>query len=130
MFSQSNLPLSVAQPMQYDEDTYFNDKNATQYLAEIEEYIGLLITILAYKQELPNAAIAAIPLEKLSVKEFAKSKMQVDMSEEGKFGFSKDEGDQEGDKEDLATTGKDLYMKFQEKRQKMGYSSIQNDSNA
>ncbi len=37
--------------MQYDAETIFNDKNAAQYLAEIEEYIGVLITNLAYKQE-------------------------------------------------------------------------------
>jgi len=58
--------------MQYDEDTQFTDKNATQYLAELEEYIGVLITTLAYKNEQPNAAISSIPLEKLGNKDFGK----------------------------------------------------------
>ena len=66
--------MSVASPMQYDAETIFNDKNAAQYLAEIEEYIGVLITNLAYKQDQPNAAIASIPLEKLYVKEFGQKK--------------------------------------------------------
>ncbi len=35
--------------MQYDEDTQFNENNVTLYLAELEEYISLLITYLAYK---------------------------------------------------------------------------------
>ena len=73
-FQNSNIPLSVASPMQYDSETIFNDKNAAQYLAEIEEYIGVLITNLAYKQDQPNAAIASIPLEKLYVKEFGNKK--------------------------------------------------------
>lgn len=64
--------------MQYDSETQFNDKNASQYLGEIEEYIGVLITNLAYKQDLPNAAIAAIPLEKLENKEFGKQTLKVD----------------------------------------------------
>jgi len=55
--------------MQYDAETVFNDKNAAQYLAEIEEYIAVLLTNLAYKQDLPNAAIASIPLEKLHPKD-------------------------------------------------------------
>jgi coiled-coil domain-containing protein 63/114 len=50
-FQNSNIPLKVASPMQYDADTIFNDKNAAQYLAEIEEYIGVLITNIAYKQD-------------------------------------------------------------------------------
>jgi len=37
--------------MQYDSETIFNDKNAAQYLAEIEEYIGVLITNIAYKTD-------------------------------------------------------------------------------
>lgn len=41
--------LSVAQPMHYDNDTQFNENNVTFYLAELEEYIALLITYMAYK---------------------------------------------------------------------------------
>lgn len=49
LFKQSQFFLSVAQHMQYDDDTQFNENNVTMYLAELEEYISLLITYLAYK---------------------------------------------------------------------------------
>lgn len=48
-FKKSHFFLSVASNMQYDEDTVFNEANVTLYLAELEEYISLFITYLAYK---------------------------------------------------------------------------------
>ena len=48
-FRLSHFFLSVAQNMQYDETTAFNENNVTQYLAELEEYISLFITYMAYK---------------------------------------------------------------------------------
>lgn len=48
-FKNSSFSLSVAQNMQYDDDTVFNENNVTIFLAELEEYISLLITYLAYK---------------------------------------------------------------------------------
>lgn len=82
----------------------------------------MLITNLAYKQEQPNAAISAIPLEKLTVKDFERGKVKVDTADDTKF--SRDEGDMEGEREDLAYSGKQLFQKFQEKRARMGYSSM------
>ncbi len=35
------------------------------YLAELEEYVSLLITYLAYKQENPDAAISSLSLERM-----------------------------------------------------------------
>ena len=35
--------------MQYDDDTQFNESNVTMYLGELEEYISLLITYMAYR---------------------------------------------------------------------------------
>ena len=63
--------------MQYDEDTQFKENNVTMYLAELEEYISLLITYLAYKQENPDAAISALSLEKMALKEFDKGPTNV-----------------------------------------------------
>lgn len=63
--------------MQYDEETQFNENNVTVYLAELEEYISLLITYLAYKQENPDAAISALSLEKMALKEFDKGPTNV-----------------------------------------------------
>ena len=50
IFKKSQFFLSVAQNMQYDEETQFNENNVTIYLAELEEYISLLITYMAYQQ--------------------------------------------------------------------------------
>lgn len=49
LFKQSQFFLSVAQNMPYDNDTQFKENNVTLYLAELEEYISLFITYLAYK---------------------------------------------------------------------------------
>jgi hypothetical protein len=76
-FKTSQFFLSVAQNMQYDEDTQFKENNVTLYLAELEEYISLLITYIAYKQENPDAAISALSLEKMILKEFDKGQFNV-----------------------------------------------------
>jgi hypothetical protein len=49
LFKVSKFFLSVASNMQYDEDTQFNENNVTIYLSELEEYISLLITFMAYR---------------------------------------------------------------------------------
>lgn len=112
--------MSVASPMQYDAETIFNDKNAAQYLAEIEEYIGVLITNLAYKQDQPNAAIASIPLEKLYVKEFGQKK--PDREFDSKIGAIErldltwgEDVDTDGEREELVTNPVELKWKFDEK---------------
>ena len=48
-FRKSHFFLSVAQHNQYDDDTVFNENNVVLYLAELEEYISLFITYMAYK---------------------------------------------------------------------------------
>ena len=77
LFKQSQFFLSVAQHMQYDEETQFKENNVTMYLAELEEYVSLLITYLAYKQENPDAAISSLSLEKMALKEFDKGATNV-----------------------------------------------------
>jgi hypothetical protein len=52
--------------MSYDENTIFNESNIVMHLAELEEYISSLITYVAFKKDDPNAAISAVPLEKLN----------------------------------------------------------------
>jgi hypothetical protein len=54
--------------MPYDEDTQFRENNTTQYLAELEEFIAMLITYKAYSLELPDAAVSALSLDKLPPK--------------------------------------------------------------
>lgn len=48
-FNKSRFFLSVAQNMQYDDETQFNEGNVTMYLGELEEYISQLITFIAYQ---------------------------------------------------------------------------------
>lgn len=76
-FRNSNFFLSVAQSMNYDETTQFNENNVTQYLSELEEYISLLITFLAYRQENPDAAISSLNLEKMALKDFERGPINV-----------------------------------------------------
>ena len=77
-FKKSHFFLSVAQNNQYDESTVFNENNVVLYLAELEEYISLFITYMAYKQENPDAAIASLSLDRMAIKEFDKQNLQID----------------------------------------------------
>ena len=74
-FKKSHFFLSVAQNNQYDEATVFNENNVVLYLAELEEYISLFITYMAYKAENPDAAIASLSLDRMAVKEFDKNQL-------------------------------------------------------
>lgn len=76
-FKTSQFFLSVAQHMQYDEDTQFNENNVTMYLGELEEYISLLITYMAYRQDDPEAATSSLSLEKMALKEFDRGPINV-----------------------------------------------------
>ena len=77
-FKKSHFFLSVASNNQYDESTGFNENNVVLYLAELEEYISLFITYMAYKAENPDAAIASLSLDRMAVKEFDKNQLQIE----------------------------------------------------
>lgn len=47
-FRDSQFHLTVAQSLPYDEDMQFKEHNTTLYLAELEEFIAMLITYTAY----------------------------------------------------------------------------------
>lgn len=49
------------------------------YLAELEEYVSLLITYLAFKQENPDATIASLGLERMIQKDFEKGPSNVSL---------------------------------------------------
>lgn len=78
MFKKSKFFLCVAQKMNYEDGIVFTENNIVSYLAELEEYISSLITYVAFKKDVPNAAIVTIPLEKLSQKEFNKKNIAID----------------------------------------------------
>lgn len=77
MFKRSKFYLSVATKMNYDEGFIFSESNIVSFLAELEEYICSLITYTAFKRDDPQAAIAAIPLEKLFVKDFNRKDITI-----------------------------------------------------
>lgn len=85
MFKKSKFFLAVAQKMSYDEGFHFNESNIVQYLAELEEYISSLFTYTAFKRDDPNAAISAIPLEKLNQKDFQKKDLSVSYNNNNKY---------------------------------------------
>ena len=108
--------------MQYDEDTQFNENNVTMYLAELEEYISMLITFLAYKQENPDAAISALSLERMNHKEFDKGPSNVSIKSNANNYFQIDAPgsndvnliDDAETEDDVITNAKDLYKKFED----------------
>ena len=63
--------------MNYDEGFIFPENNISAFLAELEEYICSLITYSAFKRDDPQAAISAIPLEKLFAKDFNRKDIAV-----------------------------------------------------
>uniref|UniRef100_A0A7S3NV14 ODAD1 central coiled coil region domain-containing protein n=1 Tax=Euplotes crassus TaxID=5936 RepID=A0A7S3NV14_EUPCR len=132
-FQESKFRPAVAQPMSYDEETVFNNKNVTMFLAELEEYISELITHNEYKKNNPNAAISAIPLEKLNPKAASKGGIKPDLPSKEEVVIADDaqDGEEVRDKE-LVIHGKDLYKKFTSMVQKsqISYSSIKHPSNS
>lgn len=69
-FISTKFFLSVATKMDYENGIVFTENNIVSYLAELEEYIGSLITYMAFKKDDPNAATSAIPLAQLNEKKF------------------------------------------------------------
>lgn len=130
-FQESKFRPAVAQPMNYDEETVFNNKNITLFLAELEEYISELITHNEYRKNNPNAAIAAIPLEKLHPKGQDKGQQKPELPSKDEIKITEDAVETDEDKE-LVISGKDLYKKFEDlvKKNQITYSSIKNTSNS
>ena len=97
--------------MTYDEGTVFNDKNVTQFLAELEEYISSLITFTAHKKAHPNAAIQAIPLEKIGMKEFERGPIAIDAPNSNDIMINEEVSAPEEERD--VVNPKELYRKFQ-----------------
>jgi vacuolar-type H+-ATPase subunit I/STV1 len=110
-FKRSHFFLSVAQNAQYDEDTQFNENNVISYLAELEEYISLFITYLAYKQENPDAAISSLSLEKMAIKEFDKDKLIIDAPNSNDIGMMNDDMETE---DEITVDPRQLYKRFED----------------
>lgn len=101
------------------------------FLAELEEYISELITQNEYRKNNPNAAISAIPLEKLNPKSNAKGGIKPDLPAKEEILIAEDAQEGEGDKEkEMVIHGKDLYKKFEEmvKKNQIQYNAVKNTS--
>ena len=118
--ANSVFPLMVAKHMHYDADTQFNEQNVTLYLAELEEYSSMLITYLAYKNEMPDAAVSALSLDQMVEKDkeggpihvitdFYHSILQIEAPSSNDVNVSEDAETED----DIITNGKDLYKRFE-----------------
>jgi hypothetical protein len=62
------------------------------YLAELEEYISLFITFLAYSGSSPqDAAISSLSLEEMAIKEFDKDKLNIEAPNSNDIGMMNDD---------------------------------------
>ena len=78
-------------------------------MAELEEYIALLITYISYKQDNPDAPITSLGLEKMALKEFDKGPLNIEAPLNNDVNIT-EEGDTE---DDMITNAKDLYKRFE-----------------
>jgi hypothetical protein len=124
-FESSHFMLAVANHMQYDEDTIFNENNVTLYLSELEEYISCFITFLAQREKNPDAPISALSLDNMANKDFEKATGAIEVPSAHDFAGIDDET-AEGD--DVVTNPKDLYRKYEELASK-GYLDETKKSN-
>ena len=76
-FAKTKFFLSVANKQHYETGFNFNEGNIISYLAELEEYVAILITYLATKRDDPVAPFALIPLDKLDIKNHNKKEIAV-----------------------------------------------------
>ena len=76
-FVSTKFFLSVASKMNYDDGIVFTENNIVAYLAELEEYIGSLVTYMAFKHDDPQASTAAIPLSQLNEKKFGQRDLEI-----------------------------------------------------
>ena len=80
-FVSTKFFLSVASKMNYDDGIVFTENNIVAYLAELEEYIGSLVTYMAFKHDDPQASTAAIPLSQLNEKKFGQRDLEITAQE-------------------------------------------------
>lgn len=64
-FRESKIALSVAEGKLYDETTSFNEQNINEYLAEVEEYIKCLLTVMANQFGIKCPILMSLGLDEL-----------------------------------------------------------------
>jgi hypothetical protein len=101
----------VAKHMHYEAETQFNEQNVTMYLAELEEYSSMLITYLAYKNEMPDAAVSALSLDQMVEKDKEAGPLHIEAPNANDVNVLA--GDDAETEDDVITNGKDLYKRFE-----------------
>lgn len=80
-FTDSHFTLNVAGSVNHhylDPDLIFTEANVIHFLAELEEFIGLLITEWAHREKKADAPYSALNLDNLEEKQFDKEKIHID----------------------------------------------------
>jgi hypothetical protein len=95
--------------MHYDADTQFNEQNVTMYLAELEEYSSMLITYLAYKHDMPDAAVSALSLDQMIEKDKDGGPIHIDAPSANDVTVAEDAETED----EIITNGRDLYKRFE-----------------
>lgn len=110
-FREANqtFPLMVAKHMHYESETQFNEQNVTLYLAELEEYSSMLITYLAYKNEMPDAAVSALSLDQMVEKDKEAGPLHIEAPSSHDVNVAEDAETED----DVITNGRDLYKRFE-----------------
>ena len=98
-FKVAQFGTRIASGMVYSDTTQFTESNIQQYLAELEELITKLITSVAAIRGDPNAAISAMNMNRLTIKDFNKKEMKIDMVGEDRGISSRDYDHEEIDYE-------------------------------
>jgi len=78
-FKVARLNTQISRGMVYDDQTVFNESNIQTYLSELEELITRLITQVAAIRGDPNAPISAMNMNHLTLKDFNKKPLRVDL---------------------------------------------------
>lgn len=112
-FKISHFFLSVAQNNQYDDSVVFNENNVTLYLAELEEYVSLFITYMAYKAENPDAAISSLSLDRMAIKEFDNPPQRIEAPNPNEINDRMANEDLETEDE-ITADPRALYKKFED----------------
>ena len=78
-FKVANYGTKVASSMVYDDQTQFTESNIQTYLSELEELITKMITQVAAIRGDPNAAISAMNMNLMDVKDFNRRAIKIEM---------------------------------------------------
>ena len=113
--------------MPYNDGTEFNEKNVTQYLAELEEHISNFIIFVAQREKNPDAPISALSLDQIPLKEDQKGPLNIENMPNPNSFKESFEGDQTTE-DDIIVNKKDLYKKFEEYATKGYIDNLQNTS--